>query len=31
MLNALLFLKAALPWVLAGVLVALTVANQGRK
>lgn len=31
MLNALLFLKPALPWVLAGVLVALAVANQGRK
>lgn len=31
MLNALLFLKAALPWVPAGVLVALPVANQGRK
>ena len=31
MLNALLFLKAALPWVQAGVLVALAVANQGRK
>lgn len=31
MLNALLFLKAALPWVLAGVLIAFAAAGRGQK
>lgn len=31
MLNVFLFLKAALPWVLAGVLIAAITANRGQK